>query len=82
MNREQRLAAWLEGELDADGHEELLRELSSDVSYAREAAAQLQMKRLLGSVAMDVVRWPSKAVVFLFLRAWKPIVRPYTIEPS
>lgn len=49
MNRDQRLAAWLEGELDADGHEELLRDLTSDDSFAREAALQLQMKRLLGT---------------------------------
>jgi hypothetical protein len=30
MNRDQRLAAWLEGEPFSDGHEELLRDLSSD----------------------------------------------------
>lgn len=53
MNRNQRLAAWLEGELDSDEREELLRDLSSDENYAREAAAQLQMKRLLGSQAID-----------------------------
>lgn len=53
MNRDQRLAAWLEGELDADGREELLRDLSSDEGFAREATAQLQMKRLLGSQSID-----------------------------
>ncbi len=47
MNRDQRLAAWLEGELDANANEELFRELSADEDFAREAAAQLQMKRLL-----------------------------------
>lgn len=65
MNRDQRPAAWLEGELDADGHEELLRDLSSDESYAREAAAQLQMKRLLGSQVLISVRWPSEARRFI-----------------
>jgi hypothetical protein len=53
MNREQRLAAWLEGELDAHSNEELLRELSADESFASEAAEQLQMKRLLSSQAVD-----------------------------
>ncbi|MCC9644373.1 FecR domain-containing protein [Rhodopirellula sp. JC740] len=53
MNRDQRLAAWLEDELDSDGHEKLLCDLLSDESYTQEATQQLQMRRLLGSQAID-----------------------------
>jgi hypothetical protein len=53
MNRDQQLAAWLEDELDASANQELLRELSTDEDFAREAAAQLQMKRLLSSQAVE-----------------------------
>ena len=47
MNRQQRLAAWLEDKLDADNRLRLLDELSEDSLFARQAARQLQMQRLL-----------------------------------
>jgi ferric-dicitrate binding protein FerR (iron transport regulator) len=53
MNREQRLAQWIEGELDAFSNEELLRDLLADETFVREAMAQLQMKRLLSSQAVE-----------------------------
>lgn len=63
MNRDQRLAALLEGELDVDGHKNLLQDLSSDESFASEAVAQLQMKRLLGSQAIDEMEFTREVLL-------------------
>ncbi len=63
MNRDERLAAWLEGDLDATEREELLRELQVDEAFAREAAQQMQMKRLLGSLALSEAEFSREVLM-------------------
>ncbi len=78
MSRDQRLAAWLEGELAADGQEGLLRELATDEAFAREATAQLQMKRLLGSQAVDEKEFARE--LLLRIRSDDPATTQSSIE--
>lgn len=53
MNRDRLLAEWIAGELDSAGQQELLHELQADTDFTQEAAGQLQLDRLLGSLAVD-----------------------------
>ncbi len=52
MNREELLAAWLEGEIDAHGEEHLMQALRGDREFARLAAEHLQTRRLLAGLAL------------------------------
>lgn len=60
MNRDQLLAAWLEGDLDASDVDALKRELAADEEFAREARRQLQMRRLLGSLKLEEGRFADE----------------------
>lgn len=63
MSREELLAAWLEHELDESGHAELMRALSADDAFAREAADHLQMRRLLGSLKLGAGDFASELLL-------------------
>lgn len=67
MSRDELLAAWLENELDDCGRAELRQALAADEAFAREASAQLQMKRLPGSLQVGAGRFADE--VMLKLRA-------------
>ena len=53
MKRDELLARWIEGELDAAGTSELKEALANDPDFAREAAEQLRMKRLLQARSLE-----------------------------
>lgn len=64
MARDQRLVAWLEGELDADVREELLRELSSDeTSFAGIAADADRTVAAWVKLAPDFGKTHGQAIV-------------------
>ena len=50
MNRDEMLAAWLEGELESADCDRLVEVLESDATFAEKAAQQLLMRRMLGAL--------------------------------